>query len=43
MYVRPLYFVTKGAPTGNAETFINWCLSSAGQSYCAGQHYLKLQ
>jgi phosphate transport system substrate-binding protein len=32
-YVRDLYFVTKGAPAGNASTFIKWCLSSAGQTY----------
>lgn len=43
VYVRPLFFVTKGAPSGNAKTFINWCLSSTGQSYCAGQHYLTLK
>jgi len=41
-YVRPLYFVTVGAPSGNAATFINWCKSAAGQAYCAGQRYLKL-
>jgi phosphate transport system substrate-binding protein len=42
LYVRPLYYVTVGAPAGNAATFINWCLSSAGQAYCNGQHYLRL-
>jgi phosphate transport system substrate-binding protein len=42
LYVRPLYFVTVGAPAGNAKTFINWCLSSAGQGYASGQHFLKL-
>jgi phosphate transport system substrate-binding protein len=43
-YVRPLYFVTAGtsAPTGDAKTFIDWCLSSAGQAYAPGQHFLKL-
>lgn len=41
-YVRPLYFVTAGSPSGNAATFINWCKSAAGQAYCAGQRYLKL-
>jgi phosphate transport system substrate-binding protein len=41
-YVRPLYFVTNGAPAGNAKTFIDWCLSSTGQSYAPGQHFLKL-
>jgi phosphate transport system substrate-binding protein len=42
LYVRPLYFVTLHAPTGDALTFINWCLGSTGQSYCLGQHFLKL-
>lgn len=42
LYVRPLYYVTKGAPSGNVATFINWCKSSAGQAYCNSQHYLKL-
>ena len=32
-YVRDLFFVTKGAPAGNARTFINWCLSATGQAY----------
>ncbi|MDR3685593.1 MAG: substrate-binding domain-containing protein [Coriobacteriia bacterium] len=41
LYVRPLYYVTVGAPAGNAATFINWCLG-AGQAYCSGQHYLPL-
>jgi phosphate transport system substrate-binding protein len=42
-YVRPLYYVTEGAPAGNAKTFIDWCASSAGQKYCAGQHYMTLK
>jgi ABC-type phosphate transport system substrate-binding protein len=42
-YVRPLYFVTVGTPSGNKAAFINWCKSSAGQAYCVGQHYLKLR
>jgi phosphate transport system substrate-binding protein len=46
-YVRPLYFVTAGtsAPTGDTKAFIDWCkskLSGKGQSYCAGQSFLKL-
>jgi phosphate transport system substrate-binding protein len=41
-YVRPLYYVTVGAPSGNAATFINWCLSAAGQAYAPGQHFLRL-
>ncbi len=32
-YVRDLFFITKGAPAGNASTFIKWCLSSTGQAY----------
>jgi len=32
-YVRDLFFITRGAPAGNARTFINWCLSATGQSY----------
>lgn len=34
-YVRPLYFVTKGAPAGAAKTFITWTLGSVGQTYIA--------
>ncbi len=30
-YVRPLYFLTKGAATGETKKFIDWCMSSAGQ------------
>jgi phosphate transport system substrate-binding protein len=43
-YVRPLYFVTNGtaAPSGDAATFINWCKSTTGQSYVAGQKFLKM-
>lgn len=32
-YVRPLYWVTKGAPAGAAKKFIDWTRSSTGQSY----------
>lgn len=32
-YVRPLYWVTKGAPAGAAKTFISWTRSSTGQYY----------
>jgi phosphate transport system substrate-binding protein len=44
LYVRPLYFVTKGTPAADslAAKFIAWCLSSTGQSYAPGQHFLKL-
>jgi phosphate transport system substrate-binding protein len=34
-YVRPLYFITKGAPTGDAKKFIDWGLSKAGQKIAA--------
>lgn len=42
-YVRPLYLVTVGSPSGDSKTFIDWCLSSAGQAYCQSQHYLKIK
>jgi phosphate transport system substrate-binding protein len=41
-YVRPLYFVTASTPTGDAKTFIDWCKSASGQSYVAGQKFLKM-
>lgn len=41
VYVRPLYFVTQHAPTGDAASFINWC-KGAGQSYVSGQHFLRM-
>jgi phosphate transport system substrate-binding protein len=52
-YVRPLYFVTSFDPSAtlpsdakqyqkDAQTFINWCLSSTGQAYAPGMHFLKL-
>jgi phosphate transport system substrate-binding protein len=41
-YVRPLYFVTAHAPSGDALTFINWCKGTSGQSYVSGQHFLKM-
>jgi phosphate transport system substrate-binding protein len=42
-YVRPLYFVTKGTPSGKVATFMNWCKSSTGQKYATSQHFLKLK
>jgi phosphate transport system substrate-binding protein len=42
IYVRDLFFVTIGAPSGQAATFTNWCLSSKGQSYNAANGYLPL-
>jgi phosphate transport system substrate-binding protein len=41
-YVRPLYFVTASTPTGDAKTFIDWCKSATGQSFVAGQKFLKM-
>jgi phosphate transport system substrate-binding protein len=41
-YVRDLFFVTKGAPAGQAATFTKWCLSTKGQSYNAAAGYLPL-
>ncbi|HEY5506428.1 MAG TPA: substrate-binding domain-containing protein, partial [Coriobacteriia bacterium] len=37
-YVRPLYFITASAPSGNAKTFIAWCLSKTGQAYTAAEY-----
>ncbi len=34
-YVRALYFITKGVPTGNAKRFLDWCRSSSGQKVAA--------
>jgi phosphate transport system substrate-binding protein len=38
-YVRKLYLVTKGRPAGNAKAFVDYCLSSTGQSIVA-RYYL---
>ncbi len=38
-YVRYLYFVTKGAPAGEARTFTNWCRGTTGQAI-AKREYL---
>jgi phosphate transport system substrate-binding protein len=40
-YVRGLYFVTKGTRSGDAKTFMDWCLTSAAQKI-AGAEYLPL-
>ncbi|TLM88426.1 MAG: phosphate-binding protein, partial [Actinobacteria bacterium] len=37
-YVRPLYFLTKGAPTGDVKAFITWCMSSAGQAIAVKEY-----
>ena len=34
-YVRPLYWVTDGAPKGAAKSFIGWTLTKTGQNYVA--------
>ncbi|MDZ4170347.1 MAG: phosphate ABC transporter substrate-binding protein [Coriobacteriia bacterium] len=41
-YVRPLYFITKGAPSGNTKKFLDWCKSSAGQKV-AGKEFLPIR
>lgn len=41
VYVRDLFFVTKGNPSGSALTFLNWCKGSTGQSYTKSD-YLPL-
>ena len=40
-YVRSLYFVTLHAASGDAKTFMDWCLTSAAQKM-AGVEYLPL-
>jgi len=40
-YVRSLYFVTKGTRSGDAKTFMDWCLTAAAQKI-AGVEYLPL-
>jgi phosphate transport system substrate-binding protein len=40
-YVRGLYLVTKGTRSGEAKTFMDWCLTSAAQKM-AGVEYLPL-
>ena len=41
-YVRYLYFVTKGAPAGNAKTFTTWCRGKVGQAIAA-KEFLPLK
>lgn len=41
-YVRKLYLVTKGRPTGLAKAYIDYCLSSTGQSI-VGRYYLPVR
>lgn len=39
--VRPLLLLTKGAPTGKVQEFINFCLGSVGQTIVA-KHYIPV-
>lgn len=41
-YVRKLYLVTKGRPTGLAKAYIDYCLSSTGQSIIS-RYYLPIR
>ena len=40
--VRPLYFLTKVAPTGLVEEFIDFCLSDEGQAIVADEGYVSI-
>jgi phosphate transport system substrate-binding protein len=40
--VRPLYFLTKEAPTGLVKQFIDFCLSAEGQSTVAEEGYISI-
>ena len=40
--VRPLYFLTKEAPTGLVKEFIDFCLSDEGQAIVAGEGYVSI-
>ena len=40
--VRPLYFLTKEAPTGLVKDFIDFCLSDAGQAIVAAEGYIAV-
>lgn len=40
--VRPLYFLTKEAPTGLVKEFIDFCLSDDGQEIVAGEGYVSI-
>ncbi len=37
-YVRYLWFVTKGAPAGEAKTFTTWCRGTTGQAIAAREY-----
>jgi phosphate transport system substrate-binding protein len=40
--VRPLYFLTKEAPTGLVKDFIDFCLSDEGQAIVADEGYVSI-
>jgi phosphate transport system substrate-binding protein len=40
--VRPLYFLTKEAPTGLVRQFIDFCLSAEGQAIVADEGYISI-
>jgi phosphate transport system substrate-binding protein len=40
--VRPLYFLTKEAPTGLVQEFIDFCLSDDGQAIVADEGYISI-
>ena len=40
--VRPLYFLTKIAPTGEVKAFIDYCTSAAGQAIAVEEGYLSI-
>ena len=40
--VRPLYFLTKEAPTGLVKEFIDFCLSDEGQAIVADEGYVSI-
>jgi phosphate transport system substrate-binding protein len=40
--VRPLYFLTKVAPTGLVKEFIDFCLSDEGQAIVADEGYVSI-
>jgi len=40
--VRPLYFLTKEAPTGLVKQFIDFCLSAEGQATVAEEGYISI-
>ncbi len=40
--VRPLYFLTKEAPTGLVKEFIDFCLSDEGQAIVADEGYVTI-